>query len=346
MQFTTIYPGWYTSRTIHIHVRIRTYDGSTVLTDFTTQIFFDDATSNIVLASSLYSRSSARDTTNATDNVYSTAANKELMMASVAQTSSGYAATITIDMAATTASSSNPVIAAALNAASGAPGLAPGSWISLFGTDLSTDTHVLESADIVGGYLPTSLQAVGVLIDGKSAYLSYVSPSQINALVPASTSSGQMQVTVTNSNGTSASYTATMQQILPGLFIQNNYVLAVRPVDGVIINGSGGAVSGYTTAAAAKPGDILEIYGTGFGPTTPSATPGLVFTGAYPTTNDVTVTIGGSAATVLFAGLVGAGLYQINIVVPGTLAAGDYAVTAIVGGYTSQSSVVLKVAVS
>src|SRR5262245_59018564 len=40
--FTTIYPGWYSGRTIHIHMRVRTYSGSTVLSNFVTQIFFDE----------------------------------------------------------------------------------------------------------------------------------------------------------------------------------------------------------------------------------------------------------------------------------------------------------------
>ncbi|HXA53200.1 MAG TPA: hypothetical protein VNV86_22940, partial [Candidatus Acidoferrum sp.] len=42
VNFTTIYPGWYSGRTVHIHFRIRTYSGSTKLDEFVAQIFFDD----------------------------------------------------------------------------------------------------------------------------------------------------------------------------------------------------------------------------------------------------------------------------------------------------------------
>jgi uncharacterized protein (TIGR03437 family) len=91
---------------------------------------------------------------------------------------------------------------------------------------------------------------------------------------------------------------------------------------------------------------MLQLYGTGFGPTSPSASSGLVFSGAYPTTNPVTVTIGGVAAAVSFAGLVGAGLYQINITVPAGLTAGDNAVVATVGGYSSPSDALVKIASS
>jgi len=120
-------------------------------------------------------------------------------------------------------------------------------------------------------------------------------------------------------------------------------VRAVRS-DGVIINGTGNAETGYKTSAGVGPGDTLSLYGTGFGPTSASLTDGLVFTGAYPTTNAVTVTVGNTPAAVTFAGLVGPGLYQVNVVVPSSLADGDYAVVASVAGSNSQASAMLKVA--
>src|SRR4030081_2975205 len=46
VQFTTIFPGWYSGRTIHIHVRVRTYSGATILGNFVSQVFFDEATNN------------------------------------------------------------------------------------------------------------------------------------------------------------------------------------------------------------------------------------------------------------------------------------------------------------
>ncbi len=345
VNFLTVYPGWYAGRTIHIHVRVRTYNGSTELTNYTTQIFFDDSLNNTVLATSAYTRTTARDTTNANDSVYNGAQNKTTMLAAVTSSASGYAAAITIDLSATASTSSTPAIAsgAVLNSAGASPGMAPGTWISIFGANLATSTYAVTSADLVSGYLPTNLKNTIVLIGGVAAYIDYISPSQINALVPAGLSAGSLAVAVTNANGTTST-NATLQTVLPGLFMQNYYVLAVRPVDGAIINGTGAAVSGYTTAASAKAGDILELFGTGFGPTSPDATPGLVFTGAYPTTNSVSVTIGGVSAPVAFAGLVGAGLYQINVTVPAGLTAGDNVIVATVAGSASQSDALLKIA--
>ena len=98
-----------------------------------------------------------------------------------------------------------------------------------------------------------------------------------------------------------------MQTVLPGLSVVSNYVRAVRYGDGAIINGTGAAESGSTVSASSKPGDVLSLYGTGFGPASSSVSTGVVFTGAYETTNPVTVTIGGLPAQVLWAGLVGPG---------------------------------------
>ena len=145
--------------------------------------------------------------------------------------------------------------------------------------------------------------------------MQYVSATQINVLAPADTSTGTVSVSVTNANGTSSAAT-TLHTVLPGLAVASNYVRAVRYPDGAIVNGTGAPESGFTTSAAVGPGDVVSLYGTGFGATTFSVDPGTVFTGAYPTTNTVTVTIGGVAADVLFAGLVAPGLYQINVKCP------------------------------
>jgi uncharacterized protein (TIGR03437 family) len=247
-----------------------------------------------------------------------------------------------------TAASSLPSISAGgiANAASGAAGLAPGAWISIFGTNLAAATRTLASSDIASNTLPTSLGGVSVQIDGKLAYPYYVSPTQVNVLSPADSNLGSLPVTIANAAGTSAAVMATMQAILPGLFTLSNYLRAVRPSDGAIINGTGNAESGYTVSASAKAGDVLELFGTGFGPTTPEADSSQLFSGAYPATNAVTVNIGGVPANVAFAGLIGPALYQINVTVPAGLATGDQPIIATVAGYSTQSTALLKIAAS
>lgn len=338
VKFTSIYPGWYTSRTIHIHVRIRTYNGSTILSNFVSQIFFDDAFSNTILADSRYSRTTARDTTNTNDTVY-TGSNKERMMATVSGSASA-GVTASITMGATfqvpAASSLSISSGGVANAVSGAPGATPGAWLSIYGSNLATATASVASSNIVNNLLPTTLGGVSVKINNQAAFLQFVSPSQINALAPSDSSRGAVTVTVTNTSGT-ASASTTLAAVLPGLATLSNYVRAVRS-DGAIINGTGNAETGFKVSASIGQGDVLSLYGTGFGPTSSTLADGTVFSGAYPTTNPVTVTIGGVSATVLWAGLAGPGLYQINVTVPAALADGDHAVVASVSGVSSQTS--------
>lgn len=69
--FTTVHPGWYPSRTPHVHVLVRTYArGNDVTHSFATQLFFDDAINDTVLASAAYRPHGARDTRNANDAFY------------------------------------------------------------------------------------------------------------------------------------------------------------------------------------------------------------------------------------------------------------------------------------
>lgn len=112
----------------------------------------------------------------------------------------------------------------------------------------------------------------------------------------------------------------------PRLFAQSDYICAVRASDGAILS----------HGVAAAPYDVLEIYGAGFGRAVADS----------PDTNgpEVTVTIGGTPADVRFAGRVAPGLYQFDVTVPAGLAAGDHPVVATVGGVTTESPALLKIA--
>jgi uncharacterized protein (TIGR03437 family) len=171
-----------------------------------------------------------------------------------------------------------------------------------------------------------------VSVNNTAAFLYSASPTQINVLAPADASTGAVSVTVTNSAGTSAAVSATLLAAAPALFASSGNVAAVR-ADGTVIDGA---------SVAAKPGETLEIFGTSFGATTPVVAPGTIFQGSAPLNNTATVTIGGVSATVSYAGLVGTGLYQLNVVVP-SLSNGTYPVLATVNGVTSQTGVTLKV---
>jgi uncharacterized protein (TIGR03437 family) len=92
-----------------------------------------------------------------------------------------------------------------------------------------------------------------------------------------------------------------------------------------------------------KSGETLVLYGVGFGPTKPHVPAGQAFTGAAPTTMPVTITIGGVAANVEFAGITEAGLYQFNLTVPPNTGSGDQALQAIVNGVQTPPGPVVSV---
>jgi uncharacterized protein (TIGR03437 family) len=111
-------------------------------------------------------------------------------------------------------------------------------------------------------------------------------------------------------------------------------LLDTKHVAGIILrsNGSGaygggsydiigptGTALGYATVAA-KAGDAVELFGVGFGPTSPPVAAGAIFSGSAPTTNAVSLRINNVSVNPSFAGLSGVGLYQINFTVRQALA--------------------------
>lgn len=220
----------------------------------------------------------------------------------------------------------------------------PGEWVSIYGTSLASDTAIWN------GTFPTTLGGTSVRINGKSAYLWYVSPAQINLQVPDDTATGTVPVVVTTSIG-SASSTVTL-----GPFAPSFNLLDSKHVTGIILrsNGTGaygggtydilgptGNSLGYATVAA-QAGDILEIFGVGFGPTSPAIPAGQVFSGAASTLNPVKLLINNLSVTPLFAGLSSAALYQINLVVPPGAGTGDVSLFATVGGMQTPSGILIS----
>ena len=101
-RFTTIYPGWYRGRTVHVHFKVRT-PATAVLTagtgdvyEFTSQLFFDDALSDRVYSQAPYAAKGQRDTTNANDGIFRQAG--EQLVLSVAEATLGYSATFDIGL--------------------------------------------------------------------------------------------------------------------------------------------------------------------------------------------------------------------------------------------------------
>jgi protocatechuate 3,4-dioxygenase beta subunit len=105
VRFTTVYPGWYSGRAVHIHVRVRTFDSAgTLKTDFISQLFFDDSLTDTVYARTPYSARGARDTRNSADNVYGSDG-ASLVLTMTADGSGGYGGAFTFGLSAANQSS-------------------------------------------------------------------------------------------------------------------------------------------------------------------------------------------------------------------------------------------------
>ncbi len=187
--------------------------------------------------------------------------------------------------------------------------VAPGEIVTIYGTNLSNYTSGLAA---LSGYssLPLSLDGVSVMFGDVKAPLFYVAPGQINVQVPFETVAGSQPVTVVSPNGTGASFLANVDYLAPSIYVGSSGQAAVlRSTDYSLI----------TAANPAHAGDVLLVFATGLGQTTPPLTTGsLTPAGTLFVTASATVTLGGATAPVIasVASPDFAGLYQTAIVVP------------------------------
>jgi len=236
-----------------------------------------------------------------------------------------------------------PVVTATnvVNGASFLPAIAPNTWVTITGGNLSGTTRVWGSNDFVNSALPTDVDSVSVTVNGTYAYVEYVSPTQLNILLPVGLTSGQAQVQTYSFGLASAAVSVQVQDVAPAFFLQGDgkHVVATH-ANGTLI----GPTSTTTGATPAAPGEEIVLYGTGFGATNPAAPEGKLITTALPLATMPTVTIDQiSTGTPAFAGLIAAGLYQINVTVPASTPSGDVPIVALVGSTASPGTAVIAV---
>lgn len=228
---------------------------------------------------------------------------------------------------------------------SSATTIQPGSFVSIYGQNLATQTTVWN------GDFPQSLGGTSVTINGKPAYLVFVSGGLIDLQAPDDTARGTVPVVVQTPTGTATS-TVTL-----GTFGPSFSLLDSSHVAGIIVrnDGSGtqggggydiigpkGSPLGYVTVPA-KAGDVVELFGVGFGPTNPVVPAGHVFSGAASTPpGAVTILINGTSVPLAFSGMTLAGLYQFNLTIPAGLGTGDVSLVAQVGGVQTPTGVVIS----
>jgi uncharacterized protein (TIGR03437 family) len=208
---------------------------------------------------------------------------------------------------------------AVVNAGSFQPGVASGTWITIFGSNLSQRTYAAQAGDLVNGALPTSLQGVSATINGIPALIDYISPTQINVLTPDDPTLGPVRVVVTTAGQASNEVMVQKTQYSPAFLTLDGNSVAALHADFSLLSAT----------SPAKPGETILLYGTGFGPGNPLA-------------NLVQVTIGGLPAQVVFAGVVQPGLDQFNVTIP-AVPDGAASLSASIAGVSTQSGVTLAV---
>jgi uncharacterized protein (TIGR03437 family) len=262
-------------------------------------------------------------------------------------------------------SNTTPPAIGSINSASaygGYPYFASGSWLEIKGTNLadpnnpklanSTHSDQWTLADFNGSNAPTQLDDISVSINGKPAYVWYVSPTQLNVEAPEDATTASVAITVTNCKATSAQVMFARQALAPGLLAPSNYssggtqyMVATFASDGAyVLNTSLGASLGLNSRPA-KPGDSIIAYGVGFGDVTPPILPGTIAAQSNSLVNPVAFSFGSTNAMLSYAGLAGSfvGLYEFYITVPAGLADGDYRINVTQNGSSLPQTMYLTV---
>ena len=207
--------------------------------------------------------------------------------------------------------------ASIVNAATNLPGaLAPNTIASLYGVDLAYITRAVSTDDIRAGIMPVLLPGTGVRVEigGALAHIYYVSPTQVNLLIPNTLRPGPAELQLTLDGRAGPAVKIQLVASAPALFrLNERWIVACRP-DGSVI----------TEESPAHPNDMVVLYATGLGRTSPNPSSGelprqpallerlsefQVLLNEEPVNSD----------RIAYAGVAPgfAGLYQINLRMPG-----------------------------
>jgi uncharacterized protein (TIGR03437 family) len=237
--------------------------------------------------------------------------------------------------------------------------ISTGGLVSIFGVNFvsAANQHTVSPADLVNGKLPTMLAGVCVSFGSSPAAMIGVYPGQLNVQagpLPAGATTVQVTVNCGASNAITSNFSAAPVQtaspeffsFLPDHVAGNNPISAVNAVTGAFI-GPPGLLPGVTLAPG-NPGDIVQAYGTGWGPTTPSFGLGVLPGAAGTLSSPYSLTLGGApipASAILYAGISPccAGLYQLDFTIPAGTPAGSLPLVLSVAGEPSPPAAFIAV---
>jgi uncharacterized protein (TIGR03437 family) len=218
-------------------------------------------------------------------------------------------------------------------------GLAPGSYIDIFGSNLAGATRGWSAGDFVDGQAPTTLEGVTVTVDGKPAFVNFVSPTQVTVQAPADLTLGRAAPVVVSFGGqSSAPAMLAIKGTAGGLLAPPSFNVNGKQYVAAVSLRTGGLVGDRSIpnigGVPATSGETLVFFGIGFGPVTSGSMAGQIATGTTAVTAKVQFQFGDIEAQVLSAGLVPGfvGVYRFDVVVPAGLPSGDVPLKALVGG--------------
>ncbi len=232
--------------------------------------------------------------------------------------------------------------------------LAPNAIATIFGVRFAPDGTARQAGpdDLVDGKIPTNLAGVCVGFGSSPtgavrAPVFAVYPGQINFQVPALPAGGSTLFVTTSCDTPQAQSSnavpVTVQATAPEFFYfahngsGHNPIAAINAVTGAFV-GASGLLSGVSFTPA-KPGDILTLFGTGFGATDPAFDTGVLPSTSAQVTAPVSISFGGvtlGPSDIFYVGVSqNAGLYQVNLRVPNGLTDGDQPLVITVGGASS-----------
>jgi uncharacterized protein (TIGR03437 family) len=222
-----------------------------------------------------------------------------------------------------------PAVNSVLNAASyrtfpkGDPPIAQGSMFVIFGSGLASSDFTQASGFPLPSLLPAGNgTSIAITSGGQSisAYIIYTLANQVAAILPSGTPIGPASLTLTYNGQSSAPVNFQVVRSAPGIFTANAQGTGPAAAQ-IAFSNSDVRPNSLTTPA--PPGSLVTLYGTGLGPV---SGPDNVPPGAIASAGNVTATIGGKSATVLYAGRAPQfpGEDQINIQLPPDVPQGCY----------------------
>jgi uncharacterized protein (TIGR03437 family) len=192
---------------------------------------------------------------------------------------------------------------------------APNTFLTIYGQNLAYTTKAISADDIRANMLPTALTGTGVrvLINQVPAGMYFVSPGQVNVLIPSSLGSGPATLQVVNNGAAGPAVTIPMGAAAPALF----------QIDAAVVIATHGNGPLVTKDSPAKRGEVVVLYATGLGVTSPPAIANQIPQALAILANmgDFHVTLNGvqvDSRSIQYAGVTPgfAGLFQINLKIP------------------------------